>query len=265
MFYVTGGFFPGSQLFNEFRDSEFITELKEAHRDGAAFVVHLGNFNDPDRTACDERFYRDVERVSVVDRTSNRVVLPVLFVNGADDYVRCPNPYQAFSYWAERLGSIERTWPDYDANVLGGVKRMDGRPENFSFVHKRVLFLGLDVVTGDVDAVTDQRKRDADNAWWVRERVTRHYDDVDAVVLFGNEAPDANDHRFFFRTLIREVVDEAQLPTVYFYSSDREWSLRRPFDSDYFTALNVRESRFPFLETVVDPKGRMLFRFDQAS
>ena len=197
IFHFTGGFFVGRDVYNEYRDPTFVQALTEAHRNGAAFVIYLGNFNDPSKTNCAERSYRDMDCV-----VQNGSRIPVLFLNGSQDYVRFPNPFQAFSYWAGYMGRVERHWPEESSDDYLSVRRSADRLENFVFMHKRVLFLGLDVVTGEVTNVTDPDGRRNDNCRWVKKWVVKHYQDVEDIVLFGNEAPNDYNHRSFFRALI---------------------------------------------------------------
>lgn len=222
-----------------------------------AFVIHLGDFNNPDKTNCNEKEYKSMRNIVV-----NNSRIPVFFTNGSNDYINCPNPFQAFSYWAEYIGQIDSNW---NANNHMNVKRMADHIENFSFIHKRVLFIGIDVVSGFVDTVTDANRRMKDNLWWVNKRIGKHYQEVNAVVLLGNEAANQNDNKDFFKILINEVINEVQIPTVYIHNSQNNWQLNKPFDSNYFTSLSIEGSTFPFMQVDVDPGGRLLFNYDQPS
>jgi hypothetical protein len=55
----------------------------------------------------------------------------------------CPNVDEAFDQWMTVFGKFDEQWK-HPFNVI----RHDTRPENFSFLSKRTLFFGLNLVGG---------------------------------------------------------------------------------------------------------------------
>jgi len=263
-FFVTGGFYARNDLFFEFGTAAIDVEFQRMQREGSRFLIHLGDFNDPGITNCAEPSFSTLERV--LTEGSN---VPVFTVNGANDYINCPNPFQAFTYWNQYFSSLERNW-----NLNGyNVERMDEHVENFAFVQKRVLFIGIDLVVGEVNTITNRAERDFFNFQWIRDQVTEKFDSVSDLVIFGNgkikddkDWNNQNIHTQFFRRVIEDVIDYAMIRTLYVHPTTSDsWEVSRPFDSPFLTVVNVQESHFPFMKITVDPDGRITYFYDQPS
>ena len=262
-FFVTAGFFTKGDLFYEFGTSPIQLEFTRMIQEDARFLVHLGNFNAPSLTGCVEASYATFRDILV--RGSRT---PVFVTNGADDYIDCPNPYQAFTYWNQYYANIERNW-----NLNGfNMERMNQHIENFAFIQKRVLFIGIDVVNGGVDTITTKEEREYLNFQWVKTQVTNKFALVDTMVIFGNGASNTDNnnqqvssHKNFFRSLVFEIIDYAKIPTLYVHPTNRAiWKVSKPFDSEYFTVADFREQHFPFMKITIDPDGRVVYSYDQA-
>ena len=77
------------------------------------------------------------------------------------------------------------------------VARHKNRPENFSFVYKKAIYIGLNMVGGRVHSEEKWKKRLKDNFNWVRLRVEEHIDDLEAVLIFGNSGNVDSNTGFF--------------------------------------------------------------------
>ena len=106
--------------------------------------------------------------------------IPVYSVPGNNDYPECPDPVEGWANYEKHMMNLDTMfW-----NATGyEVKRQDVRPENFSFLYKRVLFIGLNTVTNSDDLETTARLEESID--WVTTNVEAYMNTADAVFIMG--------------------------------------------------------------------------------
>jgi hypothetical protein len=69
---------------------------------------------------------------------------PVFLILGDNDWNDCANVDEAYQLWHNTFVDFESKYWDSDLDV----SRWVSYPENFAFEHKKVLFIGLNLVGG---------------------------------------------------------------------------------------------------------------------
>lgn len=127
------------------------------------------------------------------------------------------------------FGKFDEQW---DHSFL--VKRHETRPENFWFVHKRTLFIGLNIVGGLLHHGQEWKDRLQDLSEWVQElvnaRVISSQPVADSVVMFGHANPNGN-HAGFFDPLTEYLREDllANVPFLYLNGDAHKWNYKQSF------------------------------------
>ena len=165
-----------------------------------SFMVHLGDWNSPSLTGCNETSYANVS--SLFSASS----VPVFFVPGDNEYNDCPNPPIAFGYWqAYLLRYEERFWP---ATAFTVNRQIPLYAENFAFVTRRILFIGINLVGSAIHDAQEWSDRLNANQQWISRQMTRHNGAVDLAVLFAHSDPKVGSNVVFFDDLFSRVQNE---------------------------------------------------------
>lgn len=247
-FYVIGDvpYYP-------YQEKELNTQLKNLPED-AEFLVHVGDLRKADkhiRAICRQEEYRKVEQIL---RQSHA---PVFVILGDNDWNDCRNMDEAREFWKNEFDEYDkRHW-----NHTFQVERQPGRNDNFAFVHKKTLFVGLNLVNGEVRDPTEWRTRLADQVKWMRQLVLDYnatQEGVGRVVLFGHANPVAA-HNAFFQPLDRFIRDELHhsIPMLYINGDGHRWRYEPSFRKHRsFLRIMVRGGTSePPLRVEVDSNG----------
>lgn len=149
---------------------------------------------------------------------------PVFVIKGDNDWTDCPNRDDGLRYWHDNFEGFEGKFWNHSFEI----QRQENRPDNFAFVHKGTLFIGLNLVGGDwrdsewVARLTDQIA-------WVTLLLDNYVQDqgdaVGRVVIFGHANPNHLHNNFFtpLRRYIRDTLDNS-VPILYVNGDKHEWS-----------------------------------------
>ena len=152
--------------------------------------------------------------------------IPVYSLPGNNDYPQCEDPVQGWANYKEHMMNLDtmywNTTDEYD------VKRQTdiGRDENFSFLYKRVLFVGLNMVTDDIDE-DDMAKRLDENIHWVIDNVSAYSTNVDVVFVMGYGRLMATENEPFYNVMVNltsSTSEEVEEEDGTGGSSGGEWS-----------------------------------------
>lgn len=131
---------------------------------------------------------------------------------GDNEYNDCPNPESAWALWEEYLGEYDQKyWPrptEYK------VVRQPNRTENFAFVFRKTLFVGLNLVGGIVHDTAEWAKRLGENLEWVDTNVAQNKLNMEVLVLFGHAGTENYRTVDFYEPLKRRIRDEYKIPTL---------------------------------------------------
>lgn len=257
-FFVTGGRFTNDAL------AQIPNQLRTLPvRGGTSFLVHLGDWNSPYATRCDEQSYQDVQALF-----SNSSI-PVYFIPGDNDFNDCPNPEQAMSFWHEYLMDYQsRYWeePSQWALARGAPNNY---PENFAFSYNDILFVGINLVGGVVHNATEWETRHEANLDWIDANYEEHKDTMKAFVLFAHADPDVPSNSGFYEPFKQRVKkDYNKVPVVLIHRNlgVEPWSWETEFENiNNFSVIVVAGSSWPPLMGAVDFRQERPFIFDQSN
>jgi hypothetical protein len=146
---------------------------------------------------------------------------------GDNEWNDCRNPTDALSYWKSEFLEFDRK---YWKNHTFQVRRQVNRTENFSFIHKGTLFIGLNLVGGPVFNRTSWNQRLIEQYNWTVEMIQLYIrikipsNSIGRVVIFGHANPTRN-HLKFFEPLSVYIRNELKnrIPILYMHGDKHTW------------------------------------------
>lgn len=163
----------------------------------AHFAIHLGNIHDAS-TACDSTTY-----TRVADLIEDASPLTVFILPGEEDWNNCDDPDDAWDAWMSTFELYNQRWDS--SSIVDGetvqVYREKYQLENWGFVAKGVLFLGVHIVNGIVPDQFEFRQRNKLNIEWIKGMSKHHESVIRAVVICGNAQPGHSTNAGFFSNL----------------------------------------------------------------
>lgn len=206
------------------------------------FFIHLGNWNTANPEICRPKAYR---------RTASQLenaTVPVLFVPGRDEWNFCPDTDQSQSVWRKSFVDSEDKY-DHEFEV----SRQNIREENFAFVHKNALMIGLNMVGGD-DA--ERAKRLRDNVKWVKDTLNEHWNTIDTVIFYGNTGFWVINFPFFDEIkLLIQSYNDIRPDLTFFYIKEAKAEVHldeNVMDLENFKMLSIEANKWPPLKVSVD-------------
>ena len=131
--------------------------------------------------------------------------VPAYAVPGNHDWPTCTNSTRGLYLWKKHFSSISS--PKWSKPVEYSVKHQTpSRPENFSFLWKRIMFIGLHVVDSGDEEETASRIQD--NIDWVNENVVRYLNDIDVIFMMGNGRFMATENIPFYNEIVTKKKNE---------------------------------------------------------
>merc|ERR1712071_157480 len=161
----------------------------------AEALFHLGDIMRSSGHVCATREYTDI--YNIFEKSHK----PVFVLPGDNDANDCPNFNRAWSNWKTTfLEPSRRTENNWDVSHFGDIIRQDDTA-NFSFVHKGVLLIGVDVVGGIPHNHQEWSTRHKNNVEWVIHQIQSNYvvnDEIKAILLLGHGRPQFTNKDFFY-------------------------------------------------------------------
>ena len=219
----------------------------------AEFLVHLGDIRSArENPVCQLQEYEEIAGMLKKSRVPVFIVVGgefppdygmlnpsscslthTLFPPIDNEFNDCSNVSTGWDYWMQELSNFENYWNHHFV-----VTRPPERPENFAFVHKRTLFIGLNLVGGRIHDADEWTSRLSEQANWTTMLMERHTSGLDesieqvwSVVIFGHANPNAAHGLFFtpLTTYIQTALRPRKIPVLYMNGDAHVWSL----DSSY--------------------------------
>ncbi len=235
------------------------------------WMIHLGNWNDHsnETNRCRSGFY---DRVSDLYKNSS---VPVFFLPGDNEWNDCDDFPLSVTRWRNTFVDYEKNWGSLNFQV----SRHRNRPENFCFVYKKAIYIGLNMIGGRVPSRDQWKKRLKDNFNWVRLRVEENIDNIDVVLIFGNSGNIESNAGFFVQLkglvqkwnseMIQMQVSNTEsqvrrhLPVFYIKQNENESRIKENFmEQKHFVLINVHEGKWPPAKIFVDTRNKS-FTFDE--
>ncbi|MGH9146693.1 MAG: PKD domain-containing protein, partial [Vicinamibacterales bacterium] len=212
----------------------------------AEFLVHLGDIMP--QSTCDESWY------SWMRAALRSLSVPAFIVPGDNEWSDCnnPPPSQAWTYWVTHLLAVEQGMCG-----LPLIERQAVRTENFAFVKKGVLFIGINMVSGGLGS-SEEETRGQQDADWVRYQFQTKGSTVRAAVIFAQASP-----RDPFETQFRSDAVAFAKPVLYIHGDGHSWVYNHPYLESNITRVMVErgDANNPPVQVTVtmDPVNPFLF------
>lgn len=219
-------------------------------RDGKSeFLVHLGDVVTGKKAKWPESQYATVANIL------KRSKCPVFVVLGDNEWNDLDNPAEGLEFWDRHLRDFDKHFPNSPA-----MEKQLSRTENFAFVSKGVLVIGLNIVGGKVHDKAEWETRLQQDADWVLEQFAHHKSDVRAAVLLAQAAP-TKAHDLFFKQLTA-ICSEWIKPVLYLHADGHVWQVEKGWRAPNLWRVQTDQVRLnpPVLVTVTeDPKNPFVF------
>ena len=162
----------------------------------AKYAIHLGDIHERQKI-CNHDFLQQP-----ADTMQSNLLVPILMVPGGNDFYECDDQKEVWKKWTNLFLGFEGNW-----TWSFTLERQSGRPENFAFVLKNILFLGVHVINASVTDWDALNKLVHDDALWLKDSVLAHLDQVGAIVIMAHAFPHSCHYCEFYDTLVHITSD----------------------------------------------------------
>jgi len=241
-FFVMGGRFDGE-------DTKTLENgLKSLPiTDGNTILIHLGDWNSPYSTSCVEDSF--ITNVDSYQKSS----VPVYFVPGDNEYNDCPDPTEALGFWNQYLLDFEtKYWQDPSWDVL---RQSPDYSENFAFLQRQVLFVGINLVGGIVHDQEEWDARHQADLLWIDTTAAKFDGNFTTMVVLAHADPEIEINHEFFKDfyLMVERYDEKVI-FVHRNLGIDTWKKESGFnDIPNLEVVAVEGSKWPPMWVQIDP------------
>ena len=216
----------------------------------AQFLVHLGDIKDG-TTPCEETIYQKVAGMLSKSKA------PTFIIPGDNEWNDCQKPDQGWKYWQKHFRRFDQRWQHNFQ--LSRSKKHD---ENFVFVHRQVLFVGLNLVGGRVHDPQEWKSRHRDNLEWTTAAIKQHGKQVHAMVIFAHANPQPN-HDDFFTPLVA-AAQQFSKPILYLHGDGHHWIKDQPWEAKNILRVQVDQGgKAPPLKITIQKNLAEPFLFDR--
>ncbi len=105
-----------------------------------------------------------------------------------------------------------------------GVTYQDIRPENISFVLDDTLFVGINLVGGEIKDEDEWATRSADDLVWIEDMFLQFGDAASNAVIFAHASPSRSGYSAFKQGFI-SVAQDFEKPILYLQGDQHDWTL----------------------------------------
>ncbi len=230
--------------------------LENYHAQGE-FLVHLGDVLAGGSQATVEYH----ERVAGILKGC---AVPAFIVPGDNEWTEQKDPQNAWQLWTDSFMKLHGHWNE-DGRLAKlcpaseGVRHQAEREENFAFVRKGVLLIGINLPGGRPHDAQEWARRLPANARWIAQNFERYGDQVRAAVIFAQTHPFGA-----FSEPLRAASEAFGKPVLYLHADFHQWNVSRPWPEQNFLKVQTDQlgTRPPLLVTV-RKHGPELFQFDR--
>jgi hypothetical protein len=212
------------------------------------FLVHLGDIMRGE-IDCDEYHYANLREILLKSK------VPSFVVPGDNEWNDCGNNRgieDAWGHWNTHFMRLENNW-----NHTLSVVRQPDYQENFYFIRKRTLVIGLNIVGGRVHDEDEWLLRHSSEIDWVRSLIQMNVPTNAAGIIIMAHARPNDTHRHFFNPLRDFIRDELQneIPVLYLHGDGHKFLYNPDFyDQPNFLAIQHEGGvRDPILKILADP------------
>jgi hypothetical protein len=222
--------------------SRFVDQLRGLDT-RSDFVVHLGDMHERQKE-CDHdqlQFVADTMRMNLLQPT---FVLP-----GDNDFYECDNQASTWEKWTSLFVGFEDHWT---RSFI--VARQADRPENFVFVLKNILFIGVHIINASVQDWESWNKVVHDDAVWLEASILAHLDEVESIVIMSHAFPHTRRYREFYDTFVRVASSSSDKFFLYLQGDEKKFVVDHIFPSqNVFRVVLDQTGMMDPTEITIDP------------
>ena len=223
-----------------------IAQLSSLNASETDFLIHLGDIKGGN-SDCSQDVLDDMDSILKLSP------VPVFLVVGDNEFNDCLNisPDKALRMWRDQfVGFHSKYWSHNFTDVTTSAER----PEIFSFLNKKTLFLGVNLVGGRVHDADEWESRHEDDREWIMDHMQEYQSEVHSVVIFGH----ADAGGSFFNPFVLFVRKQfpSDIPILYVCADIHRWDYE-PGMLNLDNVLKVRISggvQEPVVRITVDPE-----------
>lgn len=231
---------------------------QENREAGSSFMIHCGDIVTGKNKNWPESQYAEVADILTA---GNRI--PTFIVPGDNEWNDQDDPDAGWAKWEKYFLLFDAKW-----NPPATVERQTGRLENFAFVYRGALFIGVNKVGGRVHDVNEWKQRLTDNGVWVSEQLAKHGEQVHSAVIFAQakasrgKSPDDSD--IFVESLKKSAASFGK-PVLYLHADGHKWYV---IEGDWapnitHVQLDLISAEFPPIQVTVTGDTKEPFKFDR--
>jgi Calcineurin-like phosphoesterase len=164
------------------------------------FMIHLGDIRmgGPNHSCTIDEY----ENVATLLQLSP---VPVFIILGDNDVHDCPDPTNGLQLWRTTFSNFESQYWNHTTSMYN-IIRPKNYPDNFSFQHKNILFIGVNIVGEHIidSDINDVTQRLTEQVEWVIETIHEYYIEcimykkmIGRIVLFYHANPGPSTRPFF--------------------------------------------------------------------
>jgi hypothetical protein len=135
--------------------------------------------------------------------------------------------------------------------------------ENFAFVIKRVLYIGINLVGGTIQDQTEWTNRLQATLDWIDANLARNRADIDVMVIFAHSDPSIQSNAPFFTVLEDKIANEFNIGTILMHRNlgTEAWGIQQSYGGvDSFVVVVVEGGIWPPMRVEIDTvEGSFLF------
>ena len=228
-------------------DDEERYELMPAYiedlQSDAEFLVHLGDLQSAKKDECKEYAYREASDIL------KKSTIPTFVLPGDNDINDCESHEWGEEMWTKYFKYIDKRW-DHSFDL----KRWGALDESFTFLHKQVRYIALNIVGGTPYSKSEANARYAEHLKMIR-KILDEDDNFQVLVLLGHADPEcSSSHEDFFEEL-SQIVEDLGKPTIHFHGDSHSYYEVEGGDQNVENLVRISldgESKAPPLRVEID-------------
>ena len=195
--------------------------------------------------------------------------IPTWIVVGDNEWNDLVDPVQGWKWWQQYYARFEERF-----QPAWKTERQPERPENFTFLRKGVVFIGINLPGGRVHDPAEWALRLPQDASWIKDVLTRPaMTDVRAAVILCQANPfvikpgESKDKFKAFLLPFRKAAADWKKPLLFLHSDGHVWVDDQPWPEKNIRRIQVDkwDDKFPTIQVTVLDTGdaKTMFKFDR--
>jgi hypothetical protein len=216
------------------------------------FMFHVGDIKTGGQP-CDEAVYAKVSGFL------QKLSIPTIMLPGDNEWNDCDNSAQAWNYWQQYFMRFDQNW-----SHKFKIQQQETRPENVSFIHNKVLFIGINLVGGTVHDEGEWASMMSDAVEWIKFQFEKNHSKVYSAVLFAQAHPKEK-HKPFTQPFLG-LCKEFGKPVLFIHGDGHRWEHVEKWNEENVTRVQIDQGGIALpLQVTVSPKSEKMFTFNRTA